>query len=241
LTRSALDVGPQREAAFRAMRATGVGLRLLDPAEASGLRRRGVVDLQSRATVETVSDPTLARWIFGAGWNPGRRPEADEFLILKPTEPAARAWFLPSAAVPDSGVFDLSKWDPAVVLDLLDRARPLRAVVRSPEEWDVAVDVDGPGWVVVSQLDDPQWQARLVPGEGREGGPVNIVPTFRVKDGAAAWQRVFIDGPRVGALLRLSYDARDVRLGGAISAVSWIVWLMTTGFVHLASRRRPEL
>jgi hypothetical protein len=241
LTRSALDAGPQREAAFRAMRAAGVGLRLLDPGEASGLRRRGAMDFQSRATVETVTDPALARWIFGAGWNPGHRPEADEFLILKPTEPPTRAWFLPSTAASDPGVFDLPRWDPAPVLDLLDRARPLRAVARSPEDWEIAVDVDGPGWVVVSQLDDPQWRAWLIAGEGKEGEPVNIDPAFRVKGVAGAWQRVFIDGPRAGAVLRLSYDARDVRLGAMISAVSWAIWLMATGILHLASRRKPEL
>jgi hypothetical protein len=187
-----------------------------------------------------MADPALARWIFGAGWNPGCRPEADQFLLLKPSEPAARAWFFPSAGLAGENLLERWDGDPGPILDLFDRARPLRAVARSPEEWEIAVDVDEPGWVVVSQLDDPQWRARIV-SDGKEGEPVNIVPTFRVKDGAGAWQRVFIDGPRAGAVLRLSYDARDVRLGGLVSAISWAVWLMATAFFHLASRTGPEV
>ncbi|MDR3622016.1 MAG: hypothetical protein P4L85_21885 [Paludisphaera borealis] len=241
LARGPLDPGPQGEIAFRAMRATGVGLRVLDPTEASGLRRRGATDFQPRATLETLSDPVLARWLLGANWNPEHRAEADEFMILKPSDPAARAWFLPSTAVPKSDIFDDWNGDPRPVLDLIDRARPLKTVVRSPVDWEVMVDVDEPGWVLISQLDDPQWQARIGSVDGRSDEPANIAPAFRVKNQGGAWQRVFIDKPRARAVLRLSYDARDLRLGLGISAVSWLVWLMATASFHLASRRRSNV
>jgi hypothetical protein len=230
LVRAPLDPGPQRDTAFRAMRAAGVGLRVLDPSEASGHRIQGAADLQKRATLETFSDPALARWLFGASWNPEHRPEADAFMILKPSEPAARAWFLPSTAVPSADLFDRWTGDPRPVLDLIDRARPLRTVVRSPIDWEVALDVEEPGWVLISQLDDPQWQAQIRSADDQEPEPANIAPAFRVGDRGGAWQRIYIGKPTDGAVLRLSYDARDVRLGQGISAVSWLLWVIAISF-----------
>lgn len=237
LVRGPLAPGPQREAALRAMRVSGVGLRVLDPTELAGLRVQGVNDFLPSATLETLNDPVLARWLFGADWNPEHRPEADAFGILKPTEAAARAWFIPSTAAPNAAVFDVSNGDPRPVLDLIDRARALPTVVRSPVDWEVALDVDEPGWVLISQLDDPQWRARFGSKDGSEGRPANIAPAFRVGNQGGAWQRVFIDEPRAGGVLRLTYDAQDLRLGQGISAVSWLVWLAAISFLHLASRR----
>lgn len=242
LVRAPLDSSPHRAFAFRAMRAAGVAVRVLDPGETFHLGRRGVTDFQPAAVLETITDPALARWLFGASWNPEHRAEADSFMLLKRTEPAARAWFVPSSAAASAELFD--RWDgedPRPVLDLMDHARPLRSVDRSPVEWDVTLDVEEPGWVLISQLDDPQWRASIRSADGRSDEPANIAPAFRVKDQGGAWQRISLDGPRPGAVLRLSYDARDVRTGAVVSAVSWVVWLMTLSWLHLASRRRSKI
>jgi hypothetical protein len=237
LVRGPLAPAPQRETAFRAMRAAGVGLRVLDPTESAGLRVQGATDFLPEATLERLDDPILARWLYGPDWNPEHRPEADAFGILKPTEAAARAWFIPATAAPTAAVFDPGDGDPRPILDLIDRARALPTVVRSPVEWEVALEVDEPGWVLISQLDDPQWRARIGSTGGREGEPANIESAFRVGDAGGGWQRVFVDKPRAGGVLRLSYDAADLRLGWKISAASWLVWVMTLSFLHLASRR----
>ncbi len=240
LVRGSLVPGPRREAAFRAMRAAGVGLRVLDPTESAGLQAQGADDFLPDATLERLDDPVLARWLLGADWNPEHRPEADAFGIVKPTEAAARAWFIPATAAPSTSVFDSVNGDPRPILDLIDRARALPTIVRSPVEWEVALEVDEPGWVLISQLDDPQWRARIGSNEGRQGEPANIAPAFRVGNAGGAWQRVFIDRARAGDVLRLTYDAADLRLGLGVSVVSWLIWLMVLSLLHLASRRGSE-
>ena len=90
------------------------------------------------------------------------------------------------------------------------RWRPSRS---RPEEWTISVEADEPGWVIVSQLADPQWTARWIGLDGQGEFDGEILPAFR-KPGetAGGWQRVEVPGSGRWTL-RLEYDARDV-VGG---------------------------
>lgn len=220
LARGPLDAEPSRSLAFRAMRAAGADLRIIAPIEGARLLNQDSDD------VETVSDPALARWAFGRDWNVAKQPRADEFRILRLAAPSPRAWFLPSDAAEASRTLGEWNGDPLLVLDLLDRARPLATAKRSPVDWDVHLEgIDGPGWVVVSQLADPQWRATIA------DKAANIEPAFRVGEAGGAWQRVFIDKPTNGAALRLQYQADDVRLGLLVSGACWTAWILAILYV----------
>ncbi|WP_165249726.1 hypothetical protein [Paludisphaera soli] len=223
LARTPLD-GPGGETALRAMRATGAGLRVLDPLEA-GSRPPG--------EVETIADPNLARWLLGPDWNPDRRPAADAFRIVRPPGDAPRAW-LAAGDVPEE-----SNGDPRPVLDLLAAARPLHAVARSPIGWEIPLDETvHPGIVLVSVLFDPQWRATVVEEGGAET-PANIRPAFRVGKGGGAWMRVAVDSrPAKGAVLRLTYDAAVVRQGLWFSAACWAAWCAAILEASRRERRR---
>ncbi len=80
-------------------------------------------------------------------------------------------------------------------------------------------------WVIVSQLADPQWQARWIglDGQGEYDGP--ILPTFRKGGEPGGWQRVEVPGPGRWTL-RLNYDAHDVAEGMAISIIAWVSWIL---------------
>lgn len=225
LARGPLDAEPSRSLAHRAMRAAGAELRIIDPLEGPRLASLDPNEF------ETLSDPALARWIFGKDWNPGNQRRADEFRILRPSESSSRAWFIPAEI--DGAAQTLGDWngDPRAVLHLLDRARPLSASRRSPGDWEVQLEgIDRPGWVVISQLADPQWRATIA-GEG-----ANIEPAFRVGEAGGAWQRVFVDGPIEAATLRLVYQADDVRLGLLVSGACWTAWILA--ILYVWGRRR---
>ncbi len=232
LARGPLDAEPARSLALRAMRAAGVDLRIVDPIEAARLPQQDVGDDPLIADVESISDPALARWMFGPDWNPEKQPRADEFLIMRLARPSPRAWFIPSGAVGSSSAQDDWSGDPRVVLELLDRARPLAATQRSPVAWDVRLEgVDRPGWVVVSLLADPQWRASIAVEGGESSQAANILPAFRLGDTGGAWQRIAIDGPTGGATLHLRYQADDVRLGLWVSGACWTAWTLAILYV----------
>ncbi|MDG3004179.1 hypothetical protein [Paludisphaera mucosa] len=228
VARGSLEAGPGRDAVLRALRATGAGLRLLDPIEVAAMRMRNA---EPPGTVESIADPDLARWLFGADWNPSRQAWADEFQIVRPAAEGPRAW-LPASDVPED-------WDgdPRPVLDALDRARPLKAESRSPVEWEIALEgVARPGPVLVSVLYDPQWLAVVVDG-GRET-PANIGPAFRVGKGGGAWMRIGLAAaPGPGAVLRLRYDAADVRQGLWASGACWTAWGLAILYASRRGRR----
>ncbi|AMV39957.1 hypothetical protein [Planctomyces sp. SH-PL62] len=228
LARGPLDGGPGGAQALRAMRATGAGLRVLDPTEP--------VVRSPDESVETIADPNLARWLFGRDWNPERRPSADAFRIVRTRADAPRAWST------GSDVPEESNGDPRPVLDAIDAARPLKAVARAPIEWEISLEgVERPGAVLVSVLYDPQWRAVVVE-EGRPGAPANIRPAFRVGKAGGGWMRVAVDGPSApGAVLRLTYDAADVRRGLGASGACWAAWCSAIIYAMRRERRGASL
>ena len=207
----------------KAMRAAGVGLRVLDPTEVA------VEGISSRAKKtaeepETIDDPALAGWLFGPSWVSSQGAWSSRFRIVRAEPEPHAAWFVPLTAVNLPAMLDVWTGDTDPLLDLFDRARPLVAERPSSLRWDVPVDADGDGWVVVTQLADPQWQARWTGRDGQGDRPAEIVPTFRREASAGGWQRVRVPGPGRW-MLHLEYVASDVTRGLWISALAWPIWL----------------
>ncbi len=44
---------------------------------------------------ETIDDPALARWLYGASWADEQGDWVQKFSIWRSPEPPVRAWFLP--------------------------------------------------------------------------------------------------------------------------------------------------
>ena len=185
-----------------ALRAIGAGVRVFEAGEATGLEG------WDRLTV--VDDPTLLGWLLGADWvrSLGERAPTTFTIRSPPAEPA-RAWFV------SAGVADLAKVgdDPRAVISSLSNARPLAWLSRRPEDVEIRFGADGPGAVVVTQLDYPRWRATL---SGR------AVPIARVFDG---WQGIEV--PASGSwVLHLSYDTGPDRICLAVSGVAWMAWCL---------------
>ena len=244
-----LEGASLRSEVFRAMRAAGVDLRIVDPAQEASHPSRDAAKDPLIGDVQTISDPALARWLLGRDWNVEGRPRADEFRILRLAQPSPRAWFIPSDIPGASRALALDDYGATTIaLELLEAARPLASTQRSPTELDVHLEgIDRPGWVVVSQLAVPQWRATIAADGSESLEAINIERAFsaswpksahvaRSWDGA--WQRVFLDKPIDGATLRLQYRADDVRLGLLVSAACWTGW--TLAILYLWRRRRTS-
>ena len=115
------------------------------------------------------------------------------------------------------------------ILAIFDGAEPLVAECSRPEEWTISVDDGERGWVIVSQLADPQWKARWIGLDGQGEYDGDILPAFRKGAEPGGWQRVEVPGPGRWTL-RLEYDARDVAEGVAISTIAWVSWILVGGF-----------
>ncbi|MGC8638647.1 MAG: hypothetical protein ACP5XB_02075 [Isosphaeraceae bacterium] len=209
-------LSPRLESSVRqAMRACGVGVRVVDAMTIARER-------PSRDDGITIDDPALAGWLFGPERVAGQGRWASRFRISHPEPAPSRAWFLPLTAIPRPAMLDSWTGDLRSLLDLFDRAKPLATEARSSERLDVSLDVDGPGWVIVSQLADPQWRAWWS-GEKELEGPAEILPTFRLGERAGGWQRVWVPGAGRWTL-HLEYNAHDVYVGLLISGVAWLAW-----------------
>jgi hypothetical protein len=204
-----------------AMRACGVGVRVLDPVETALARLQAPV-AGNEEEEETLEDPALAGWVFGPSWRSEQGAWSARFRIIHAQTEPARAWFLPLTAVPVPAMLDSWSGELEPLLDLFDRARPLPAESLSSQRVDVGVKCAEPGWVIVSQMADPQWQAGWTSESGYDRAPA-ILPTFRRKESDGGWQRVRVPGPGRWTL-HLEYVARDVQQGLAISAAAWLAW-----------------
>ncbi len=222
----------------KAMRAAGAGVRLLDPVE-SAIERRLATSKPGQEDSDTIDDPVLARWIFGPEWNPDQEAWSSQFQIIRPESEPHRAWFLPLTALTRPAI--LESWDGDIepLLALFDQAVPLQDESQGTERMDVSVDADAPGWVIVSQLADPQWRARWRDRDGTGASAAEILPAFRRKPNAGGWQRVRVPGPGRWTL-HLEYEASDVTEGLAISGVSWLVWCLVVGSVVVWERRKDK-
>jgi hypothetical protein len=231
LARGDLGDGPYRGSVDKAMRATGVGVRVLDPIELveEHLRPR------SGVSAEVIEDPALARWMLGSSWVADHGAWSTRFGIIQPELEPHRVWFVPLTAVDQPAMLGSWNGDTAWILDLFDRALPLQANHSSSNSLKVNVDASGPGWVIVTQLADPQWQAHWVGQDGQKELPAVLERTFGRDRDELGWQRVRV--PERGRwTLHLKYDARDVRQGWLISAASWSIWGVMLTAVAIRSR-----
>jgi hypothetical protein len=199
------ELGP---AVAPSLRAIGASVRIFHPYEAGMTLPRG-------AAFEAIRDPALASWMFGGPWvaTPiGSR--ATTYTLWWTEPPNARAWLVPDS----NGTSDVSpaasRGDPKDVLDALLGASPLPWRSTRPESVEIEADVrkNTNQWVILSQLDYPEWQARWV-GPGGER-PAAIVRVF------GGWQGVRVPEPGLWTL-HLEYQGRDARLGLLVSALAW--------------------
>jgi hypothetical protein len=227
--------GPVFEPLFRgAVRATGAGVRVLDPIE----NRKDHILRAKEQHGELIDDPELAAWLFGREWVAAQGGWARTFLIWRPQAPPTRAWLVPLDELPDSGVLDDWSSDPRDILAVFDRAQPLFSESSEPEEWSITVTVDEPAVVIVSQLADPAWTARWIGHDDQGESDTQIIPTFRKRGEPGGWQRVFVPG-RGCWTLRLEYDASDLVDGLAITTVAWASWILAALVTGLRAVVRP--
>jgi hypothetical protein len=204
----------------RALRATGTRVRVFDPVE----NRMGRVLARPDEARETITDPALAGWLFEQQWAEEQASWIWTFRVLSCGQETARAWLVPAAALGDADIMEDWSGDPREILPIFDGAEPLKAESHGPEEMTIRINSTEPGWVIVSQLADPEWRAHWLDEKGRDLGDAEILPAFVKKGEPGGWQRVEIpgSGPLV---LRLTYDASDVSLGLAISVIAWMSWI----------------
>jgi hypothetical protein len=227
--------GPVR----KSMRAAGVGVRVLHPVEvakeADLSRRNG-----SGPIPQVIDDPALAGWLFGSSWVAEQGEWSSRFRITKPESEPHDAWFVPLTAVARPAMLETWSGDVGPLLELFDRARPLPLVRHTSEHLEVNVEADAAGWIIVTQLADPQWQARWIGRDDRDQASVEILPAFRRGPGEGGWQRVRVPGPGRWTL-RMKYVAVDVVQGLYVSAAAGLAWVITLAWVAARSRRRSVL
>ena len=170
---------------------------------------------------ETIEDPALAGWLFGASWVADHGSWARHFRSGTPRITPVRAWLVPFDAIPEPAMIEESSGDPRDDPGDPRHRRAIGVESARPEEWTISVATDDPAWVIVSQLADPQWTARWIGLDGQGVLTAEILPAFRRGSRPGGWQCIAV--PASGRwTLRLEYDARDVAEGAAISTVAWL-------------------
>ncbi len=238
LAQGSLGDGRSGPATRKALRTAGVGVRVLDPME-TAIERNLARAEGVAAEPETIDDPALAGWLFGPRWAAKRGPWSSRFRVLRPEPEPHRAWLLPLTAVSRPDMLDHWSGDLGPLLDLFDKALPLAAEAGDPGVLELAVDAEAPGWILITQLADPQWQARWRDRDGQGEFPADIVPSFRMGKGDGGWQRVRIPGPGRWSL-HLRYVADDVAEGLAISAFAWLAGGLILAAVAIRERRKDR-
>jgi hypothetical protein len=228
-----LTRGPLNEPlAQGALKATGTGVRVIDPID----NRRDRLFGRAAPARETIDDPALAGWLYGASWVRDQGPWARSFKIWRSERTAVRAWLVATSTIADPTELDVWSGRPTAVLAILDDATPLAADCPRPEEWSIPVSSEAPAWVIVSQLADPQWTARWIALDGQGDVAGDILPTFRKETEQGGWQRIAV--PASGRwILRLEYVATDVAEGTMISMVAWLSWVIAAISVAVHARR----
>ncbi len=168
----------------RALHATGTGVRVFDPIE----NRTDRVLVREGGPRESIEDPALASWLFGASWVADLGPWARTFSIWRAPNRPVRAWLAPVRVIPESTKLDDWSGDVRAMLAILDASQPLAVESARPEEWTISVEVVGPSWVIVSQLADPQWTARWIGVDGQGVLHGKVLPAFRKESQPGGWQ-----------------------------------------------------
>ena len=167
--------GPEFEARVKsAMRVTGTTLRVFSPLENRINHFLG----RPEPKAESIDDPELARWLYGGSWADAQGDWVERFSIWRSPEPPVRAWYLPLTGNPDETILDEWTGNLEHILTLFHRAEALEAESEQPDDWTIRVWAKDPGWVIVSQLHDPQWTAHWIGMEGQGEREMEILPAF---------------------------------------------------------------
>ena len=205
-----------------AIRAAGVGLRVLDPLDTRGVGPGALRGWSPEA--EVIRDPTLAGWLHGVDL--ARSLGLADFSLLRPRSAPAAAWLVDGR----SPLPDRAMSDPEALLAALRDAVPLACVSEKPERSEIRVSASAGSIVVLSRTYDPEWRATWIgPGDDLRMGEVGRV--------LGGWQGVRVPEPGRWTL-RLEYDGRAARIGLEVSGVAWAVWGL--GFWRLGRRSRRE-
>jgi hypothetical protein len=220
-----------------ALRATGTGVRLFDPVE----NRLEELLRKTTGGRQTIEDPALASWLFDASWIAEQGPWARTFTIWRPEETPTRAWIVEETD--DTRAALLNDWsgDARVILRVIENARPLVTESRKPEKMTLWVEAAAQGWVILSQLADPQWKARWSNADRPWESDARIRPIFRRKDERGGWQCIEVPAPGHW-ILRLEYEAEEAAVGMGISVIAWVGWLIAlirTAIVRWRRRAVP--
>jgi hypothetical protein len=257
LTRRALaplGLSTTEPTALAAMRAAGAGVRVLDPVEnllskstayPEGERKASAADEPRSAWNRgpLIDDPALAAWQYGSAWVDRQGAWATTYRLGTPDEPPTRAWLIDLGGTAGDLPEALAGSETTALNGLFERARPLES--ESPRPGSRTVELEDPpptGWVIVTELSDPQWSARWIRRDRQGEKPAEIRPVLRSRRGPPAeglhpwgWQAIQSPGPGRWTLA-LDYDARDVRQGLLISAIAWIGWIVAITWI----RRKPR-
>ena len=198
-----------------AARATGAGVRVLDPFQRREWLARG---LTWPGTWTDVRDPALAGWKFGTDWTAQQAPWASTFRVVSPDAPAPRAYLVPLTGGSADAILETWTGNPVDVLNALASARILDVRRESPERLEIVVPADAPALVVISALADPEWRAEWL-GSGSE---VHIERAFG-RPNQGAWQAVHVPGGGARTL-RLVYRGRDVSQGMTVSVGGFLLF-----------------
>jgi hypothetical protein len=213
----AIPRAPQEaEAILDAQRSLGARVRVIGPiGPGIELLHDRFIETGRIESAEILEDSSLTSWLLGAGYAETDEGRAGRYLVLDAGS-APRAWFVPTNGPEELERFRGLTADPAAINSLLGDARPLDLLPITPEKLTLTVSTDGPGLVLVTQLDYPEWTASLIDAEGA----ANPVPILGVLGG---WQGVPLPGSGSWTI-RLSYAGRAERLGLTVSAVAWVAW-----------------
>ena len=218
--------GVNRQVVLDALRLTGARVRLVDPFDMADLRAARAT---MPGTLEAFQDPALAGWVYGRDWVDQQGPLARSFLLATDPVPSARAWRVPLTPAASAAILGTWSRHPADVLRAMAGASPLEVEAADSEHRALTVRTDGEALVVLGELADPQWRARLADDRGRQ----TAVPVERAfgRPNQGAWQAVRIPGAGTWRL-SLAYRANDVYqglAGSGLAAVAWIGLFVAAG------------
>ena len=229
-----IDPGENREVRA-ALRATGSGVRLIDPVE----NREEQVLGRTAIGLESIDDPVLVASLFGWSWVAEQGAWARQFSIWRPEVPATRAWFVRQGDVDQKAFLDDWSGDPLQVLRVFEKAEPLHFEAIAPDECTITVEAQERGWVIISQLADPQWSARWTSLGRHRTFEDKPRPAFRRVNEPGGWQCIEVPSPGRWSL-QLNYEAREIELGLGISVIAWASWLIAAIRMSRENRRKND-
>ncbi len=142
--------------------------------------------------VPNVRDEALTRWLYGEAGATMLGASGASYSLWEPTPTPVLAWFLPDR----DGVVDrvLRPGDePSWVLSATSGAQAVGWSSRVPEEVTISASVDSTGLLLLTMLDDPEWEATA----SREGGAPVVLPIARAfaSEKGAGWMAVRLAEP----------------------------------------------